>query len=196
MLANITHMQTPLEPLASARMVFEGRRQADGIIAFLRAEFPRIFAAARVRAYGNPGIRQTRWIVSRRQLTLRTSAAPSALPMRSRDALGGSSCTTLPRQSIGSDFRRDTSTTSPWLHGAERRRQHSGCRALRGRGYAGVVGDSRHGSLHRDGYSSGARICSLAGKDRGARSRTWASCKSGLRDNFERTRLKRASEGN
>ena len=36
-------------------MVFEGRRQADGIIAFLRAEFPRIFANARVRAYGNPG---------------------------------------------------------------------------------------------------------------------------------------------
>ena len=70
MLANITHMQTPLEPLASANMVFEGRRQADGIVAFLRAEFPRIFAAARVRAYGNPGIRQTRWIVSRRQLTL------------------------------------------------------------------------------------------------------------------------------
>ena len=70
MLANITHMQTPLEPLASAGMVFEGRRQADGVVAFLRAEFPKIFSAARIRAYGNPGIRQTRWIVSRRQLTL------------------------------------------------------------------------------------------------------------------------------
>lgn len=70
MLANINHMQTPLEPLAAAQMVFEGRRQADGVIAFLRAEFPEIFAHAKVRAYGNPGIRQTRWIVSRRQLTL------------------------------------------------------------------------------------------------------------------------------
>lgn len=70
MLANVTHMETPLDPLASARMVFEGRRQADNVIRFLRGEFPRIFANARVRAYGNPGIRQTRWIVSRHQLTL------------------------------------------------------------------------------------------------------------------------------
>lgn len=70
MLANINHMPTPLDPLGAAAMVFEGRRQADGIIEFLRAEFPAIFARARVRAYGNPGIRQTRWIVGRRQLTL------------------------------------------------------------------------------------------------------------------------------
>lgn len=80
MLANITHMQTPLDPLGGSRMVFEGRRQADGIVRFLQAEFPRIFANAKVRAYGNPGIRQTRWIVSRRQLTvqdIRTSARPA-----------------------------------------------------------------------------------------------------------------------
>jgi hypothetical protein len=70
MLANINHMQTPLDPLGAAQMVFEGRRQTDAVIAFLRAEFAEIFAEARVRAYGNPGIRQTRWIVSRRQLTL------------------------------------------------------------------------------------------------------------------------------
>jgi FAD dependent oxidoreductase len=70
MLANINHMATPLDPLGAAQMVFEGRRQADGVVDFLRAEFPRIFALARVRAYGNPGIRQTRWIVGRRQLTL------------------------------------------------------------------------------------------------------------------------------
>jgi hypothetical protein len=70
MLANISHFETPLDPLQTAHMVFEGRRQADSIIRFLRAEFPRIFANARVRVYGNPGLRQTRWIVSRRQLTL------------------------------------------------------------------------------------------------------------------------------
>jgi hypothetical protein len=70
MLANINHFETPLDPLASAHMVFEGRRQADNIIAFLRAEYPAIFANARVRTYGNPGIRQTRWIQSARQLTL------------------------------------------------------------------------------------------------------------------------------
>jgi hypothetical protein len=69
MLANISHFETPLDPLASASMVFEGRRQADATIEFLRREFPRIFANARVRAYGNPGIRQTRWIVGKSQLT-------------------------------------------------------------------------------------------------------------------------------
>lgn len=70
MLANINHFETPLDPLASAQMVFEGRRQADNVVRFLRAEYPGIFANARVRAYGNPGIRQTRWIQSARQLTL------------------------------------------------------------------------------------------------------------------------------
>ena len=70
MLANVTHLETALDPLAAASMVVEGRRQADNVIRFLKAEFPRIFAHARIRTYGNPGLRQTRWIVGRRQLTL------------------------------------------------------------------------------------------------------------------------------
>jgi len=70
MLANVTHFETPLDPLQTGRMVVDGRGQADNVITFLRAEFPKIFANAKVRTYGNPGIRQTRWIVSRRQLTL------------------------------------------------------------------------------------------------------------------------------
>jgi hypothetical protein len=39
-------------------------------VQFLRNEFPEMFARVQVRHYGNPGIRQTRWIVGRRQLTL------------------------------------------------------------------------------------------------------------------------------
>src|SRR5215831_12930272 len=70
MLANVTHFETPMDPLATGRMVVDGRAQADNVIRFLRAEFPKIFANAKVRTYGNPGIRQTRWIASRRQLTL------------------------------------------------------------------------------------------------------------------------------
>jgi hypothetical protein len=80
MLANVTHFETPMDPLGTARMVFEGRRQADNVIRFLRAEFPDIFRAAQVRTYGNPGLRQTRWIVGRRQLTLdeiRSGARPA-----------------------------------------------------------------------------------------------------------------------
>src|SRR5499427_4427720 len=70
MLANVTHFETPLDPLATGRMVVDGRTQADNVIRFLRAEFPQIFTGAKVRTYGTPGIRQTRWIASRRQLTL------------------------------------------------------------------------------------------------------------------------------
>ncbi|HEX5110518.1 MAG TPA: FAD-dependent oxidoreductase [Vicinamibacterales bacterium] len=70
MLANVTHFETPLDPLGTGTMVFEGRRQADNVIRFLRAEFPTIFANAQIRTYGNPGLRQTRWIVGRRQLVL------------------------------------------------------------------------------------------------------------------------------
>jgi hypothetical protein len=70
MLANVTHFETPLDPLQTGRMVVAGRTQADNVIGFLRAEFPSIFANAKIRTYGNPGIRQTRWIASRRQLTL------------------------------------------------------------------------------------------------------------------------------
>jgi hypothetical protein len=80
MLANINHFETPVNPLATATMVFEGRKQADAIIAFLRAEYPNIFYNARVRVYGNPGLRQTRWIVGKRQLTvddIRAGARPA-----------------------------------------------------------------------------------------------------------------------
>jgi hypothetical protein len=70
MLANIGHFETPLDPLFMSNLVIEGRRQADSVLRFLRDEFPAIFRDARVRSYGNPGIRQTRWIVGRRQLTL------------------------------------------------------------------------------------------------------------------------------
>lgn len=70
MLANVTHLETPLDPMASGQLVLEGRAQADRVVAFLRAEFPDIFANAQIRAYGMPGIRQTRWIVGRHQLTL------------------------------------------------------------------------------------------------------------------------------
>ncbi|MFB6353081.1 MAG: FAD-dependent oxidoreductase [Halobacteriales archaeon] len=70
MVANVTHLETPLEPTGYAEMVFEGRRQVDAVMDFLRAEFPEVFAGATVRAYGDPGLRQTRWIESRNQLTV------------------------------------------------------------------------------------------------------------------------------
>jgi len=70
MLANITHFETPLDPVAAATMVITGHAQGDAVLRFLKDKFPAIFADARIRVYGNPGIRQTRWIVGRHQLTL------------------------------------------------------------------------------------------------------------------------------
>jgi hypothetical protein len=67
-LVNMTHIETPLDPLAASAAVQEGRAQADRLVGFLKAEFPGAFGEARVRSYGLPGVRQTRTIVGRHQL--------------------------------------------------------------------------------------------------------------------------------
>src|ERR1700733_6553095 len=66
---NMTHVETPLDPIGASEKALEGKEQADRVVQFLKNEFPDIFGNARVRAYGLPGIRQTRWIVGRHQLT-------------------------------------------------------------------------------------------------------------------------------
>jgi FAD dependent oxidoreductase len=66
---NVTHIEAPLDPMRASQAQFEGRDQADKVIALLKAEFPKAFGEARVRAYGYPGRRQTRWIKGRHQLT-------------------------------------------------------------------------------------------------------------------------------
>ena len=66
---NVTHIEAPLDPVAASQAQFDGRDQADKVIALLRSEFPKAFGEARVRAYGYPGRRQTRWIKGRHQLT-------------------------------------------------------------------------------------------------------------------------------
>jgi hypothetical protein len=66
---NMTHVQTPLHPVEASEKALEGKEQADRVVQFLKNEFPGAFGSARVRAYGLPGIRQTRWIVGRHQLT-------------------------------------------------------------------------------------------------------------------------------
>jgi len=67
---NVTHIEAPLDPVAASQAQLAGKAQADAAIALLRAEFPRAFGRARVRAYGYPGRRQTRWIKGRHQLTV------------------------------------------------------------------------------------------------------------------------------
>jgi len=67
---NVTHIEAPLDPVAASQAQLAGKAQADAAIALLREEFPRAFGRARVRAYGYPGRRQTRWIKGRHQLTV------------------------------------------------------------------------------------------------------------------------------
>ena len=67
---NITHVETPLEPLAASQKALEGKDQAERAVKFLKTEFPEVFGDARVRAFGFPGVRQTRWIVGRQQLSI------------------------------------------------------------------------------------------------------------------------------
>ena len=69
-LVNLTHVETPLEPLAASRNALLGKAQADRVLCFLRREFSETFGSARVRSYGLPGIRQTRWIAGRYHLTV------------------------------------------------------------------------------------------------------------------------------
>ena len=69
-LVNMTHIETPLDPLAFARASLDGKDQADRAVAFLRGEYPEAFGKARIRTYGGLGIRQTRWIVGAQQLTV------------------------------------------------------------------------------------------------------------------------------
>jgi hypothetical protein len=81
---NMTHVETPLDPLEASARTLDGRDQADRAVAFLRHEFPDCFGKCRVRAYGFPGIRQTRWIVGRHQLTEDDVRAGTRFP----DAIG------------------------------------------------------------------------------------------------------------
>lgn len=66
---NMTHIPTSLDPIEMSRAVLEGRAQADRLLAFLKDQFPNAMSGARVRAYGLPGIRQTRWIEGVKHLT-------------------------------------------------------------------------------------------------------------------------------
>jgi hypothetical protein len=66
---NMTHVEAPLEAVRSAQAQLEGRAQADRVVAFLRKEFPKAFGEAKVRTYGFPGRRQTRWIAAVHQLS-------------------------------------------------------------------------------------------------------------------------------
>jgi hypothetical protein len=79
-LVNMTHVETPLDPVAMTARSLDGKDQADRAVAFLRGEYPAAFGQARIRTYGALGIRQTRWIAGRQQLTVDDVRAGRTFP--------------------------------------------------------------------------------------------------------------------
>jgi flavin-dependent dehydrogenase len=79
-LVNLTHVETPLDPVAASQNALAGKAQADRVLQFLKREYPDAFGKARVRSYGLPGIRQTRWIAGRAQLTVDEVRAGTPFP--------------------------------------------------------------------------------------------------------------------
>src|SRR5258708_6433429 len=79
-LVNMTHIETPLDPIEITVRSLEGKVQADRAVAFLRGEYPAAFGKARIRTYGALGIRQTRWIAGRQQLTVEDLRAGRKFP--------------------------------------------------------------------------------------------------------------------
>jgi hypothetical protein len=65
---NMTHIETPLDPVEFSMASLEGRARAERAMAFMKTEYPEAFANATVHSYGQIGIRQTRWIKGRHQI--------------------------------------------------------------------------------------------------------------------------------
>jgi len=79
-LVNLTHIETPLDPIEASKNALVGKAQTDRVLAFLKGEYADAFGRARVRSYGLPGIRQTRWIEGRAQLTVDDVRAGTRFP--------------------------------------------------------------------------------------------------------------------
>ncbi|SHI03045.1 FAD dependent oxidoreductase [Sporobacter termitidis DSM 10068] len=77
---NMTHIETPLDPLGASTKIMEGKDQADRVVELLKNEFPKEFGDAVVQKYGLLGIRQTRWIMGSRQLTVDDICAGTRFP--------------------------------------------------------------------------------------------------------------------
>ena len=113
-LVNLTHVETPLDPVAASANALEGRAQADKVVDFLRREFPAASARrgcgptaspASARRAGSSGASSSR----------STMCAPArASPMRSRAPPGRSSCTTRDRAMCGSPFPKTTCIMCRW----------------------------------------------------------------------------------
>jgi 2-polyprenyl-6-methoxyphenol hydroxylase-like FAD-dependent oxidoreductase len=151
---NMTHVETPLDPLEASARTLDGRDQADRAVAFLRREFPGCFGKSRVRAYGFPGIRQTRWIVGRNG---RRCARRHAFPRRDRAyRLADRIARSWYRAPLAHLSRRPRSLRAAREPHSRRCRQRRRRRAVHRCRQCGAVERAGNGSVHRHGRRGGA----------------------------------------
>ncbi len=185
-LVNMTHIETPLEPVAAAQTALIGKTQADTVLHFLRREYPKGFGNARVRSYGLPGIRQTRWIKGRAQLTLDEVRAGTRFPDAVARTAWPIELHDRPDGYVWEPFPDDHMHYVPFgcsRAGGGRQRRRG--RALHRRRQRRALQRAGDGTVHRDGRGGGARarprrLGSVAQIDMAAlKRRVW--------DNVERT---------
>ncbi|SNT12218.1 FAD dependent oxidoreductase [Anaerovirgula multivorans] len=68
LILNMTHILTPLNSVGASMEGIVGKRRADRAYDFIRKQFPEAMKNSTIHAYGQIGIRQTRWIVGKKQL--------------------------------------------------------------------------------------------------------------------------------
>ena len=154
---NMTHTDTPLEPLAAARSQLEGKAQADRCVEFLMTEFPACFGNSHVRAYGNPGIRQNS--LDRGPAPTHTRRSPQRHKIRGCDRphrMAGRTSRYRRGLCLADVSGRSHSLYSAWQPHARRSRQRCCRRPLRRRRSCSALKHSCHGTLHRHGSRCGA----------------------------------------
>ena len=182
----MTHIETPLEPVAAAKNALIGKAQADSVLDFLKGEYPEAFGQARVRSYGLPGIRQTRWIAGRQQLTVEDVRAGTKFPDAiARTVVADRAARPAGRLCVGAVRRRSHALCAVRQPRAGGGRQHRRRRPLHRRRCRGAIERAGDGAVHRHGRGGRARARSrrqrqrAADRHRALKRRVW--------DNVERT---------
>ena len=180
-LVNLTHVETPLDPIEASRNALTGKAQADRALHFLRSEYPAAFGRARVRSYGLPGIRQTRWIHGRQQLTVEDVRAGTQFP----DAIARTSWPIelhdRPEGYVWEAFADDHVHYVPFGSlASERGRQRRGGRPLHRRRQRRALQRAGDGAVHRHGRRRRPRARSCRPWQRGTdRRRRAAQARAG-----------------
>ena len=155
---NVTHIDAPLDPVSASRAMFEGRDQADRALELLRAEFPKAFGEARVRAYGFPGRAADAVDQGRAPAVGGRGAVRRALRRRGgADGVAGGAARPVGRLRVGDVPGRSRALRPAAVAGPAGRAQPRGGGAVHRRRRRGAVERAGDGAVLGDGRGGGAR---------------------------------------